>query len=96
MLQQQQNVCTYDIIPSEPRNLVLIPTLDGKIEAKWWTPANKPCEVSYGVEIFTAGGGIGSKVGAFELKETKVTLSGLNRDMKYDVLVTVSSLIVLY
>jgi hypothetical protein len=82
----QPNVCTYDILPSSPRNLVLIPK-DKAIEAKWWSPSNKPCEVTYEVAIFGVGG-VG-KMAAVEVKETRVILTGLNNDLVYDILVTV-------
>jgi hypothetical protein len=86
----QGNTCTYDIIPSAPRNLILIPK-DSVIEAKWWTPSNKPCEVIYEVVIFEAGGV--RKAAAMEVKETKATLTGLRNDLKYDIIVTVRNFV---
>jgi hypothetical protein len=86
---QQQNVCNYDIIPSAPRNLVLIPR-DGAVEAKWWSPSNRPCEVTYEVRAFEEGGVV--KMAAFEVKDTKTMLYGLHDDKKYEITVTVGSL----
>lgn len=82
----QDRTCNV-VVPGPPVKLVLVPK-DSEIEAVWWTPKNRPCQVVYEVIAVTADG-IQKVAAAGETSETKARITGLTNGVRYQVFVAV-------
>ena len=81
----QDRTCNVSVVPSPPLNFILI-SKDSAIEASWWTPKNKPCNVTYELSTVAADG---AKPVVVETSQTRATIEDLTNGVNYKVTILV-------